>query len=62
MDPYFSKDFILYTSSTDFSYAVVLTQKNHEDAQIPISFMSSMFKGAELNYSKSTNRPTWFIN
>ena len=51
MSPYFSKYFILYTFATDFSYAVVLTQKNHEDAEIPISFMISTFKGAELNYS-----------
>ena len=52
MAPYFSKDFILYTIATDFSYAAFLTQKNHEDAEIPISFMSSTFKGAKLNYSQ----------
>ena len=52
MSPDFSKDFILYTFSTDFSYAAVLTQKNHEDVEIPISFMSSTFKGGEINYSQ----------
>ena len=52
MSPNFNKDFILYTFSTEFSYAVVMTQKHHEDAEIPISFMSSMFKGAKLNYSQ----------
>ena len=51
MSPDFSKEFILYTFTTDFSYAVVLTQKNHEDAEIPISFMSSTFKRDEINYS-----------
>ena len=31
MSPDFSKDFILDTFSRDFSYATVLTQKDHED-------------------------------
>ena len=48
----FSKYFILYTFAIDFSYAAVLMQKNHEDIEIPISFMSSTFKGAEINYSQ----------
>ena len=52
MAPYFIKDFILYTFATNFSYVAVLTQKNHEDAKIPICFMSSTFKGAKLNYSQ----------
>ena len=52
MSPDFNKDFILYTFSTNFSNAIVLTQKHHDDAEIPISFMSSTFKGAELNYSQ----------
>ena len=42
----FSKYFILYTFATDFSYAAVLTQKNHEDTEIPIYFMRSRFKGS----------------
>ena len=46
MSPKFSKYFVLYTFATDFSYVAVLTQKNHEDAEIPISFMSSTFEGA----------------
>ena len=52
MSPNFSKDFILYTFATDFSYATVLAQKNHEDAEMPISFMILTFKGVELNYSQ----------
>ena len=52
MSPDFGKYFILYNFSTDFSYATVLTHKNHEDTEIPISFMNSTFKGAELNYSQ----------
>ena len=49
MPPDFSKDFILYTFATDFSYVAVLTQKNHEHVEISISFMSSTFKGLDLN-------------
>ena len=48
----FDKDFILYTFATDFSYVVVLTQKHAKDTKIPISFMSSTFKGAEINYTQ----------
>ena len=47
----FNKYFILYTFATDFSYTTVLTQKNHDEAKIPIAFISSTFKGAEINYS-----------
>jgi hypothetical protein len=46
----FSQDFTLYTFASDKSYVVVLTQKNVESNEIPISFMRSSFKGAELNY------------
>ena len=46
----FSKDFTLNTLALDRSYVVVLTQKNVENNEIPISFMSSTFKGEELNY------------
>jgi hypothetical protein len=50
MRPDFSKDFTLYTFALDRSYAVVLTQKNNDNNEIPISFMSPSFKGEELNY------------
>ena len=38
--------------ATDVSYVAVLTQNNEEDVEIPMYFMSSTFKGAELNYTK----------
>jgi hypothetical protein len=50
MSPDFSHDFTLYTFASDRYYVVVLTQKNVESNEIPIAFMSSAFKGAELNY------------
>ena len=50
MSPNFSQDFTLCTFASDRSYSVVLTQKNVERNEIPIAFMSSIFKGAELNY------------
>jgi hypothetical protein len=50
MSPDFSKDFTLYTFASDRSYAAVLTQKNSEDNEVSIAFMSSAFKGFELNY------------
>ena len=51
MPPDFLKYFILYTFSIDVSYASMLTHKNEEDVKIPVSFMSSTFKGSELNYT-----------
>jgi hypothetical protein len=50
MNPNFSQDFTLYTFASDHSYVAVLTQKNVENNEVPITFMSSAFKGAELNY------------
>ena len=50
LSPDFNKDFILYTFASDISYATVLTQLNQQNNEVPISFMSSNFKGAELNY------------
>ena len=48
----FDKYFIVQTFAIDFSYDAVLTQKHEEDTEIPISFMSSAFKGVELNYTR----------
>jgi hypothetical protein len=50
MSPEFLQDFTLYMFASDRSYASVLTQKNDENNEVPIAFMSSAFKGAELNY------------
>ena len=50
MSPDFSQDFTLYTFSSDRSYVVVLTQKNVENHEVPITFMVFAFKGAEINY------------
>jgi hypothetical protein len=48
--PDFSKDFFLYTFASDQSLAVVLTQKDDDKNEAPISFMSTNLQGAELNY------------
>jgi hypothetical protein len=50
MSPEFSQDFTLYMFASEHSYIVVLTQKNVENNEVPISFMRSAFKGEELNY------------
>ena len=50
LSPDFNKDFILYTFASDISYAAVLTQLNQQNSEVLISFMSSNFKGAKLNY------------
>jgi hypothetical protein len=50
VSPEFLQDFTLYTFSFDRSDVVFLTQKNTENNEVPIAFMSSSFKGAEINY------------
>ena len=50
MSPNFSQDFMLYTFASDHSYTVVLTQKKAGNNEVPITFMSSAFKGVELYY------------
>ena len=37
--PNFDNEFILYTFSSDHSIATVLTQKNEDEEEFPVSFM-----------------------
>ena len=46
----FDNEFIIYTFASDHSIVVVLTQKNEEGEEFPLSFMSRGLQGAELNY------------
>ena len=48
--PDFNKDFILYTFASDSSLKAVLTQKDTNNDERPISFMSTGLQGAKLNY------------
>ena len=42
---------MLYTFSSNSSYAAVLTQLNDQNIEAPIAFFTSNLQGAELNYS-----------
>ena len=46
----FLKEFLLYNFATDTSYAVVLTQKNKDGDEVPISFMSARLDEEQLKY------------
>jgi hypothetical protein len=48
--PNFSKYFFLYTFASDQSLATVLTQKDDDHNEAPISFMSTSLQGVKLNY------------
>jgi hypothetical protein len=48
--PDFNRDFFLYTFASDQSLALVLTQKDDENNEAPVSFMSTNLQGSELNY------------
>ena len=48
--PNFSKYFFLYTFASDQSLATVLTQKDEDNKEAPVSFMSTNIQGVELNY------------
>jgi hypothetical protein len=46
----FSKDFFLYTFASNQSLAAILTQKDDDKNEGPVSFMSTDLQGAEVNY------------
>jgi hypothetical protein len=46
----FDNEFILYTFASDHSIVAVLTQKNEEGEESPVSFMSIGIQGVELKY------------
>lgn len=48
--PDFSKDFILYTFTSNLSLATVIVQKYGNNDERPISFVSTGLQGIELNY------------
>jgi hypothetical protein len=48
--PDFSKKFFLYTFASDQYLVVVLTQKDDDNNEAPISFMSTNLQGYKLNY------------
>jgi hypothetical protein len=46
----FNRDFSLYTFASNQSLAAVLTQKDDDNNEAPVSFMSTNLQGEELNY------------
>ena len=46
VSPDFDNEFLLYTFTSDVSYATILTQKNDKGNEVPISYMSSNLQGA----------------
>jgi len=50
VSPNFDKEFFLYTFASNVSYVAILTQKNVDGNEVPISYMRSNLQGAELNY------------
>jgi hypothetical protein len=50
LSPNYDKEFVLYTFSSEKSYASMLSQKNDQNIEVPISFESSALQGEKLNY------------
>ena len=48
--PNFDNEFILYTFASDHSIVVVLTQKNEDEEEFLVSFMSTGLQGAKFKY------------
>ena len=46
----FNRDFNLYTFTSNQSLVVVLTQKDDDNNEAPVSFMSTNIQGTKLNY------------
>jgi hypothetical protein len=55
--PDFNRDFSLYTFASDQSLATVLTQKDDDNNEAPVSFMSTNLQGVELNYPSIDKQP-----
>ena len=49
-NPYFKKYFLLYNFSSDTSIIVVLTQKDGQNNERLIYFMSASLQGPKINY------------
>jgi len=47
-----SKPYVLYTEASDQGLGAVLTQKDENDEERPICFVSRNIQGAELNYPR----------
>ena len=46
-----SKDFIMYTNSSEETISAILLQKDHEENLRPIAFVSQNLEPHQLNYS-----------
>jgi hypothetical protein len=55
--PDFNREFSLYTFAFDQSLVAVLTQKDDDNNEAPVSFMSTNLQGAELNYPTIDKQP-----
>jgi hypothetical protein len=51
VSPDYSRDFIIFSFASQDTIAGVLLQKNKDDYEQPIAFMSKTLRDAELNYS-----------
>jgi hypothetical protein len=52
ISPYFQRDFIIYSFSTEIVVASILTQRNTKGDELSISFMRKTLHDYELRYSK----------
>ena len=48
---YFTKDFLIFSFSSEHTVAGVLLQKNDQGAKQPIAFYSKVFRDAPLKYN-----------
>jgi hypothetical protein len=53
VSPDYSRDFIIFSFASPDTIACVLLQKDVDDHEHPISFMSKVLRHSELNYSIS---------
>jgi hypothetical protein len=51
VSPDYSRDFMIFSFASQDTIAGVLLQKDVDDHEHPIEFMSKVLRGSELNYS-----------
>lgn len=62
VNPDFKKDFIIYCYASKHTMSGILLQKNEENEEVPISFMSVPLKKHELKYSLMEKQAFVLIN
>jgi hypothetical protein len=61
INPYFKKEFIIYSFSTETVVAFILTQRNTKGEEFLIIFMRKTLRDYELRYSELKKKSLYLV-